>query len=116
MIRQVLRSSIIRTSSHILVNRVFNIISRDQVAIFTLHRMQNSAHGINGHSPEFLRATLSYLRCEGYNLVSMGDVYRRLRGEGPPLHKAVAFTMDERISRDAVYTTTSDGCRAAIGR
>jgi protein-tyrosine-phosphatase/peptidoglycan/xylan/chitin deacetylase (PgdA/CDA1 family) len=94
-IKRAMRSGILRASSYRLVGRLFDDITRDQVAIFTLHRMQDSANNIHGHTPEFLRSTLQYLRREGYNLVSLEDVHKRLRGEGPVLRRAVAFTMDD---------------------
>ena len=90
-----LRSSIIRASSRSRVNRLFGSLTQDFVAVFTLHRMQDIANNIYGHSPEFLRSTLQYLRREGYNLVSLNDLHQRLQGEGPVLRKAVAFTMDD---------------------
>lgn len=94
-LKQLVRSSIIRATGSPLVNGLFDAFGRDQVAIFTLHRMHDPANGIIGHSPEFLRSTLSYLKRSGYNLVSTRDVYNRLRREGPPLRRAVAFTMDD---------------------
>ena len=90
-----LRSGIIRASSHPRLSRLFDPLTRDLVAVFTLHRMHDPANNIHGHTPEFLRSTLRYLRREGYNLVSLDDMHKRLRGEGPVLHKAVAFTMDD---------------------
>lgn len=92
---RMLRSGIIRASSHSQINRLFGPLTRDLVAVFTLHRMQDAANNIHGHSPEFLRSTLQYLRRESYNLVSLGDMHKRLQGEGPVLRKAVAFTMDD---------------------
>ncbi len=90
-----LRSGIIRASSHPRLSRLFGPLTRDLVAVFTLHRMQDPANNIQGHTPEFLRSTLQYLRREGYHLVSLEDIHKRLRGEEPVLHKAVAFTMDD---------------------
>ena len=94
-LKQLVRSSIIRATGSPLVNGLFDAFGRDQVAIFTLHRMHDPANGISGHTADFLRTTLSYLKRSGYNLVSTRDIYNRLRGEGPPLHRAVAFTMDD---------------------
>lgn len=90
-----LRNGIIRASSRPQFNRLFGSLTHDLVAVFTLHRMQDLANNIQGHTPEFLRNTLQYLRNEDYNLVSLEDMHKRLRGEGPVLRKAVAFTMDD---------------------
>lgn len=94
-LKRLLRSGLIRASCHPLVGGLFRPVTSDLAAIFTLHRIHDPALGIHGHTPEFIRTTLRYLRQEGYNLVSLEDVYKRLRGEIPPLHKAVVFTMDD---------------------
>jgi protein-tyrosine-phosphatase/peptidoglycan/xylan/chitin deacetylase (PgdA/CDA1 family) len=100
-IGRMLRSGIIRASTNAPLGRLFGSFTRDLVAVFTLHRMQDPANNIHGHSPEFLRSTLQYLRREGYNLVSLEDMHKRLRGEGPALHRAVAFTMDDGFADQA---------------
>ncbi len=94
-ILHLLRSGVIRASAHLPFNGLFGSHARDSVAVFTLHRMQDPANNIHGHTPGFLRSTLQYLRREGYQLVSLEDMYKRLRGEGAVLRKAVAFTMDD---------------------
>ena len=94
-LKRLLRSGLIRASCHPLIGGLFRPVTSDLAAIFTLHRMHDPALGIHGHTPEFLRTTLCYLRQEGYSLVSLEDVYKRLRGEIPPLRKAVVFTMDD---------------------
>ena len=94
-IKQILRSGVIRASCHPLVGALFRPVTSDLAAIFTLHRIDDPALGIHGHTPEFLRTTLRYLRHEGYNLISLAHVYKRLRGEIPPLRKAIVFTIDD---------------------
>ena len=94
-LKRLLRSGVIRASCHPVVGRLFRPVTSDLAAIFTLHRIHDPALGVSGHTPEFLRKTLGYLRQEGYNLISLEDVYKRLRGEIPPLRKAVVFTMDD---------------------
>ena len=68
---------------------------RSAASIFMMHRIKNPEAGVNGHTPEFLRMTLSYLRREGYNLVSLGEIFRRLQNSEPLLPKSVVFTMDD---------------------
>ena len=94
-LKRLLRNGVIRASCHSLVGGLFRPVTSDLAAIFTLHRMDDPALGIHGHTPEFLRTTLGYLREEGYNLISLEHVYKCLRGEIPPLRKAVVFTMDD---------------------
>lgn len=69
--------------------------SHNSALIFMMHRMEDLTHGIRGHSPEFLRATLSYMRREGYNLISLEEIIRRLQNNEVLPRKSVAFTIDD---------------------
>ena len=63
--------------------------------IFVLHRFEVARERHASTSVDQLRDTLSYLRRNGYQLVSVMDVVRWFEGDGPPLHNAVAFTVDD---------------------
>jgi len=65
-----------------------------RASIFMLHRFSDPEHGVSGHSPQALRAVLSHLRKQRYDLISLEDLFRRLR-DGEPLNRAVAFTIDD---------------------
>src|SRR5262249_57919702 len=58
-------------------------------------RCRAAEGGVAGHDPEALRGALAYRRRQGYELVGLADLFRRLGGEGPPLRRAVAFTIDD---------------------
>jgi peptidoglycan/xylan/chitin deacetylase (PgdA/CDA1 family) len=65
-----------------------------QVSIFMLHRFSSPEDGVQGHDPATVRAILSHLRKKGYDLLSLQEVFRRLR-ENETLKRAVAFTIDD---------------------
>lgn len=78
-----------------LVYRMFKPFTNGSALIFVLHRFNDPANAVQGHSPEFLDQALLFLAHEGYNFVSLADVIRSARGEAPPLNRAVCFTMDD---------------------
>jgi peptidoglycan/xylan/chitin deacetylase (PgdA/CDA1 family) len=59
-----------------------------------LHRFSSPEDGVNGHDPTTLRRILSHLRKQGYDLISVQEMFRRLR-EGEPITRAIAFTIDD---------------------
>ena len=66
-----------------------------KAVIFMLHRMSAPDSLYTGHSAEFLDHALSYLSRKGYNFVSLEDVFKNIKEGGPPLKKAIAFTLDD---------------------
>jgi peptidoglycan/xylan/chitin deacetylase (PgdA/CDA1 family) len=60
--------------------------------IFMLHRFGPEGHG---HDPEVVRQLLAWLRQQHFELLDLEDLFRRLAGEGPPLRRAVALTIDD---------------------
>jgi peptidoglycan/xylan/chitin deacetylase (PgdA/CDA1 family) len=68
---------------------------RHRATIFMLHRFSQPDQGIPGHDADELRETLAYLRREGYEFVSLRDVFLRLREGNPSLRRAVSFTIDD---------------------
>ena len=68
---------------------------RGSASIFMLHRFADRERGSPGHDPEILRADLAYLRRERYDLVSLGELFSRLRERDSRLGKTVAFTVDD---------------------
>ena len=78
-----------------LVSRVWAPFMRGRGTIFMLHRFTDRDLGTTGHDPAVLRAALGRLRREGYDLIELTELFRRL-GEGAPnLDRAVAFTIDD---------------------
>ncbi len=66
-----------------------------KAVIFMLHRMSSPDVIEEGHSAEFLDLALRHLSQKGYNLVSLEDIYKNINEGGPPLEKAIAFTLDD---------------------
>jgi peptidoglycan/xylan/chitin deacetylase (PgdA/CDA1 family) len=59
-----------------------------------LHRFSSPEDGVHGDHPGTLRAVLAYLRKQRYDLISLKEVFHRLR-EGKTLTRAIAFTIDD---------------------
>jgi peptidoglycan/xylan/chitin deacetylase (PgdA/CDA1 family)/glycosyltransferase involved in cell wall biosynthesis len=72
-----------------------SLVAPNRAVIFMLHRFNLPDLGIPGHDPEEIRGVLEYLRRYKYDLISLNDLIERLRGNGPPLKRTVAFTMDD---------------------
>lgn len=82
----------------LLVPRVPSFVrhlQRDYATIFMVHRVRGGDPSIAGLDSDDLRRGLLYLRRNGYELVSLQDLFRRLGGNGPRLRGAVAFTLDD---------------------
>jgi peptidoglycan/xylan/chitin deacetylase (PgdA/CDA1 family) len=60
-----------------------------------LHRFNDPDTGTAGHDPAELRQTLGLLRRRGYELVELGEMFRRLRDNERPDDLGVAFTLDD---------------------
>jgi len=72
--------------------RLFHPATNGVVTVFVLHRFEVSRIGT---SESHLRKALAYLRRNDYQLLSVEEVVRCFSGDGPPLRKAVAFTVDD---------------------
>lgn len=79
----------------------FYPLMRGRAAIFMLHRFRDLDRGIEGTDPALVRRGLALLRRRRYALLSLGDLFRRLKGEGEPLRRAVAFTIDDGYAEQA---------------
>jgi len=67
-------------------------------SIFMLHRF---GRDVNGHDPATVRRLLEWLgRCR-FEVLDLEQLFRRLAGEGPPIRRAVAFTLDDGYSDQA---------------
>ena len=63
--------------------------------LFMLHRFRTDELGNLGHDPAELRRMLAWLRRHRYEVLDLETLVQRLGGEGPPLHRAVGFTLDD---------------------
>jgi peptidoglycan/xylan/chitin deacetylase (PgdA/CDA1 family) len=76
---------------------VANTLSRltgTSATIFMLHRFSMPDLGVKGHDVNALRRDLAHLRKQRYNLISLQDLFDKLR-DGEPLKRVVAFTIDD---------------------
>jgi len=69
-------------------------ITDTRASIFMLHRFPVPELGVSGHDLTALRRNLAHLRKKRYDLISLEELFRKLR-EGEPLKRAVAFTIDD---------------------
>jgi peptidoglycan/xylan/chitin deacetylase (PgdA/CDA1 family) len=73
------------------------MLTHSEATIFMAHRFNAPALGISGHNPQNLRHILAQLRRRRYELISIAELFRRLRN-GEELKRAVAFTIDDGYS------------------
>jgi len=76
------------------VAEVISTVTATSASIFMLHRFSSPEDGVSGHDPATLRMVLSHLRKQRYDLISVQEMFRRLR-EGEPISRAIAFTIDD---------------------
>jgi peptidoglycan/xylan/chitin deacetylase (PgdA/CDA1 family) len=69
-------------------------LTRSRATIFMLHRFSVPDLGVSGHDSNALRRALAHLRKQRYCLISLRDLFKKLR-DGEPLKRAVAFTIDD---------------------
>jgi peptidoglycan/xylan/chitin deacetylase (PgdA/CDA1 family) len=74
--------------------KAFSVLTGTHATIFLFHRFSAPDLGISGHDPAVLRDSLAHLRKQKYDLISLRDLFSKLR-EGEPLRRAVAFTIDD---------------------
>ena len=72
---------------------LFRPFQHGAVTIFMLHRFADEAFGNRGHSIEFLRANLSFLRRHKFKLIGLPELLRDL--DEKRLGPAVVFTVDD---------------------
>jgi peptidoglycan/xylan/chitin deacetylase (PgdA/CDA1 family) len=69
--------------------------TRGVAPILMLHRFADPETGTPGHAPGALRRQLAFLRRHRYDLAPLGDLVARLERGAPPLHRTIAFTVDD---------------------
>ena len=74
---------------------LFRPLMRRAAVVFMLHRFSDPGRGVRGYEPLIVRDLLEYLRREKYELLSLDALFSRMRGEGPPVRRAVVFTIDD---------------------
>lgn len=76
------------------VSRLLADLTDTSATVFMLHRFAVPELSIEGHSPEAVGAILAELRKRRFNLISLHELFRKLR-DGEPLNRAVVFTIDD---------------------
>jgi peptidoglycan/xylan/chitin deacetylase (PgdA/CDA1 family) len=106
-----LRSNVIRAGMEVLyftgAHRLFRPIFAGLGSIFMLHHVRparDAAFQPNSHlevTPDFLRATLTHLRAQGIDVITLDELHRRL-SERDFARRFACFTMDDgyRDNRD----------------
>jgi glycosyltransferase involved in cell wall biosynthesis/peptidoglycan/xylan/chitin deacetylase (PgdA/CDA1 family) len=94
-IPQRLKKVTLRTLTSRIFRSPLTLLPGDRAVIFMLHRFSLPDLGIEGHDPSEIKQALEYLRHDGYQLISLAELLERASGHGPPLHRAVVFTMDD---------------------
>ena len=84
-----------RCSESVEESRAVPRDTRGVATVFMLHRFRDDERGVQGTDPAGLCKGLESLRRRRYEFLGLEEVYRRLAGEGPPLRRAVAFTIDD---------------------
>ncbi|UCF19804.1 MAG: polysaccharide deacetylase family protein [Gemmatimonadota bacterium] len=77
------------------VGALFTPLVHDRGVILRLHRFRDAELGIDGRDPQALRRVLEFLRRERYELLTLVEMIHRLAGDGRPLRRAVAVTIDD---------------------
>jgi peptidoglycan/xylan/chitin deacetylase (PgdA/CDA1 family) len=77
------------------VAALWHPLTRGATVVFMLHRFEDPDRGVQGLAPGTLRDILAFLHRRRYRFVGLHDVIRSLRGDMPPLHRGVAFTIDD---------------------
>jgi peptidoglycan/xylan/chitin deacetylase (PgdA/CDA1 family) len=75
---------------------------RDRTPIFMLHRLEDSANGVGGHSIEYIKSVLAVLRASGAKFVSLRTLVQAWRDGTAIDPDWVAFTVDDGFADQAV--------------
>src|SRR5688572_17032016 len=69
-------------------------LTKTHATVFMSHRFSAPELGVSGQDPQALRQTLAELRKRRYHLISLEELFRRLR-QNERIERAVAFTIDD---------------------
>jgi len=90
-----LKSALLSVLRMPAVTAPFASLMESRATIFMLHRFRDDARGVAGQDPEPMRPDLEYLRRHRYEILDLEELFRRLGGDGPPVRRAIAFTIDD---------------------
>lgn len=101
---------------------IFQSLTDGFPVVFMLHRFRSNERtpggdrAIRGHSVEEVRRGIRHLRTRKYDILSLSELFARLRS-GAPLRKAVVFTMDDGYADQAargIPLFEDEGCPLTI--
>ncbi len=93
--KNILKQVVIRALAHPRVRTFFSPFTGCLRTVFMMHRIEDPAQGIYGHSIQFIESILQRLRRQNYRLVSLPELIADLNGDAPPKGHSVAFTFDD---------------------
>ncbi len=93
--KKILKQAAIRMLAHPRVCTVFSPITRCLATVFMMHRIEDPAQNIPGHSMQFVESMLQRLRRQNCRLVSLSELIADLNGGAAPKGHSVAFTFDD---------------------
>lgn len=77
------------------VTAPFRPLLNDRATILMLHRFNDPDTGVEGLDPDALASGLAWLRRNDYELIRLDEMFARMAGDGAPLRRTVAFTIDD---------------------
>ena len=98
-----LRQTFLKILSVPIISKQFSYFIKNKAVVFMLHRFTKSDLGIKGHDPEFLKSVLCYLKREKYEIISLGELFKRLESNEKNLSKTIVFTIDDGYQEQAEF-------------
>lgn len=90
-----LKLCLIKMAASTPISYLMSPLRRTAVPVFMLHRVCDSANGISGVDPDFLKQCLSYLKRNNYSVISIQQLVNCMENQQPLPSKAVVFTCDD---------------------
>jgi len=85
----------IKIFNHTIIRSLISENTDHLATIFMMHRIKTEYEFVDGHSVEFLRETLEYIKNNNYSFVSVNTLISNAINKKVPIKRAVAFTMDD---------------------
>lgn len=93
-----------RVATRLLTSGPIAALASREPGVATVFMFHRFGRDVRGHDPQNVRRFLEWLRGHHYEVIDLESLFQRLAGDGPPLRRAVALTIDDGY-----------GCQAEIG-
>lgn len=105
----------IRAMSGPAARACFRPLMRGRASVFMLHRVEDPALGVHGHTIDYVRSALAALKDSGAEFVSLRRLVEAFRGEGPGPNW-VALTIDDGFADQALLARAiaEAGCPVTV--